>query len=112
MLVNECYWDATASGLGDFVVSTPVTGFFTPAQCTNPAIVDGGVYHYRAENSSLSEHEIGLGVYTVSSTTLSRGTILQSSNSGNKVNFSTVPKVRIVALAQDFSDTFTPTYAV
>lgn len=101
-LVNECYWTAASAGTGSFVVSAAKTGFFTPAQCTNPAIVDGGTYHYRAESADLTEHEIGTGVYTASTTTLTRATVLQSSNSGSAVNFTAAPNVRIVALKQDF----------
>lgn len=44
--------------------------------------------YYRIENSGNTEWEVGLGTYTSSGTTLSRDTILASSNSGSAVNFS------------------------
>jgi hypothetical protein len=61
-----------------------------------------------------SEFEVGVGTYTLSGTTLSRDTILESSNSGSAVNFSagtksvfvTQPAERAVYLEADSTSTF------
>ncbi len=98
--INECMFRATAGGLGDFVVATPITGYFTPAQCTNPVVANGVLYAWRAESDDLSEHELFTGVYTAAGTTIARTTILQSSNAGAKVNFTLPPKVRQVLIQQ------------
>ncbi len=102
-LLNECSFRAAASGLADFAVASATTGFFSPAQCTAPAVADGASYHYRAESDDQSQHESGTGTYTVATATLARTTVLQSSNANAKVNFSAAPTVRLVALAQDFA---------
>lgn len=44
--------------------------------------------YYLIQNSTMSEWEVGIGTYTHSGTTLSRTTILKSTNSNNAVNFS------------------------
>src|SRR5262252_4804718 len=96
--VDVCKFTSTAGGLSDFVVSTVVTGYLTPA---GAGAINGGTYRYRAENASLSEWEVGYGVYTVGTTTLARTTILKSSNANAKVNFTAAPTVGLVYLAED-----------
>lgn len=100
-LINECQFRAASGGLGDFVVASAITGFFTPEQCTNPVVVDGETYHWRAESDDFSQHELFEGIYTSASDTVSRTTIFQSSNAGAKVNFAAAPRVRQVAIEQD-----------
>ena len=72
---------STTTGTGTFTLAGAVSGFQSfsvigNANTTYYAIVMG------------SEWEVGLGTYTSSGTTLSRDTILESSNSGTAVNFS------------------------
>jgi len=72
---------STTTGTGTFTLAGAVSGFQSfsvigNANTTYYAIVGG------------SEWEVGLGTYTSSGTTLSRDTILESSNSGSVVNFS------------------------
>ena len=72
---------STTTGTGTFTLGSAVAGFqdfsvIGNANTTYYAIVGG------------SEWEVGLGTYTSSGTTLSRDTILESSNNGNAVNFS------------------------
>lgn len=72
---------ATTTGTGTFTLGSAVAGFqdfsvIGNANTTYYAIVGG------------SEWEVGLGTYTSSGTTLSRDTILESSNGGTAVDFS------------------------
>jgi len=72
---------STTTGTGTFTLAGAVSGFQSfsvigNANTTYYAIVGG------------SEWEVGLGTYTSSGTTLSRDTILESSNGGTAVNFS------------------------
>jgi hypothetical protein len=72
---------STTIGTGTITLAGAVSGFQSfsvigNANTTYYAIVMG------------SEWEVGLGTYTSSGTTLSRDTILESSNSGSAVNFS------------------------
>jgi len=71
----------TTTGTGTITLAGAVTGFQSfsvigDANTTYYAIVGG------------AEFEVGLGTYTLSGTTLSRTTVLESSNSGSLVNFS------------------------
>ena len=72
---------STTTGTGTFTLGSAVSGFqdfsvIGNANTTYYAIVGG------------AEWEVGLGTYTSSGTTLSRDTVLESSNGGTKVNFS------------------------
>jgi hypothetical protein len=78
--VNET---STTTGTGTFTLAGAVTGFQTFA-----AIGDGNTTYYTIVLQGGTEWEVGLGTYTSSGTTLSRDTILSSSNSNNAVNFS------------------------
>ena len=78
--VNET---STTTGTGTFTLAGAVTGFQSFA-----AIGDGNTTYYAIVLQGGSEFEVGLGTYTSSGTTLSRDTILSSSNSNNAVNFS------------------------
>ena len=52
------------------------------------AIGDLNTTYYTIALSTSDEWEVGIGIYTASGTTLSRDTVLASSNSGSLVNFS------------------------
>jgi hypothetical protein len=72
---------STTTGTGTFTLAGAVSGFQSfsvigNANTTYYAIVGG------------AEWEVGIGTYTSSGTTLSRDTILESSNGGTAVNFS------------------------
>lgn len=97
--LDGCRFNATSSGSGNFVVASVVNGYQTPASAQ---AVDGQIYKYRAESGDLSQWEEGYGVYTVSSVTLARTTILFNSSGGTSaISFNTVPQVAIVAYAED-----------
>ena len=91
--LNGCVWTAASGGTGTFTVSAAVSPYFTPVQCTNPSVTDGGTYNYFAVYGA--EYEIGVGVYTTSGTTLTRASIKASSNAGAAVNFSAAPTVHM-----------------
>lgn len=73
---------STTSGTGTYTLSgTPVTGFQAFS-----AIGDGNTCIYTATDGT--DWEVGEGTYTASGTTLSRDTIIASSNAGAAVNWS------------------------
>jgi len=97
-LLNRCRFNPTGGGLSDFVVSSAVTGFLTPAAAN---AVNGTVYRYAAESADRSQWEFGSGAYTSGTTTLARTTIIASSNANAKVNFSSAPQVYISPAVED-----------
>lgn len=78
--VNET---STTTGTGTFTLAGAVTGFQTFS-----AIGNGNTTYYAIVLQGGSQWEVGIGTYTSSGTTLSRTTVLSSSNSGSLVNFS------------------------
>jgi hypothetical protein len=102
---------ATTTGTGTFTLAGAVTGFQSFS-----AIGDGNTTYYAIVGGA--EWEVGLGTYTSSGTTLSRDTILESSNGGTAVNFSAGTKNVFVtypaeeAVYQDASgDAYAPQFA-
>lgn len=73
----------TTTGTGTITLAGAVTGFQTFA-----AVGNGNTTFYTIAGQGTSEWEVGIGTYTSSGTTLSRDTVLESSNSGSKVDFS------------------------
>ena len=72
---------STTTGTGTFTLAGAVSGFQSFS-----AIGNGNTTYYAIVGGT--EWEVGIGTYTSSGTTLSRDTILESSNSGSAVNFS------------------------
>ena len=71
----------TTTGTGTITLAGAVSGFQSFA-----AIGNGNETFYTIAGGG--EWEVGIGTYTSSGTTLSRDTVLESSNSGSLVNFS------------------------
>ena len=73
----------TTTGTGTVTLAGASTGFQGFS-----AIGDGNSTYYTIAGQTGSEWEVGIGTYTSSGTTLSRTTVLSSSNSGSLVSFS------------------------
>jgi hypothetical protein len=98
--LNRCAFVPTAySDSDDFEVngSAPVTGFYLPSECANPAVVDAATYHYFARSADKTQHEEGDANWDDATGTLLRatGTVRNSSNAGALVNFSAAPIVTV-----------------
>jgi hypothetical protein len=74
---------STTTGTGTLTLAGAVTDFEAFS-----AIGDGNTTYYTITLAEGDEWEVGIGTYTASGTTLSRDTVLASSNSDAKVNFS------------------------
>lgn len=72
----------TTTGTGTVTLAGASTGFQSFA-----AVGNGNTTFYTIADQTGSNWEVGIGTYTSSGTTLSRDTVLASSNSGSLVNF-------------------------
>lgn len=100
--LDACGFIPASNGTGNFVVSSAVTGYQTPASA---GAVNATVYSYRAESADKSQWEEGFGAYTVSGTTLARTTITANSSGGTSaIAFSAAPNVYITAATADLQN--------
>ena len=76
----------TTTGTGTVTLAGASDGFQSFA-----AIGNGNITYYAI--TSDDDYEVGLGTYTASGTTLSRDTVLESSNSGSKITLSGTSEV-------------------
>ena len=83
VLADRVKETTTTTGTGTVTLLGASTGFQSFA-----AIGNGNSTYYTIAGQTSSEWEVGIGTYTSSGTTLSRTTVLSSSNSGSLVNFS------------------------
>lgn len=74
---------STTTGTGTITLAGASTGFQSFS-----AVGNGNTTFYCIAAQTGTEWEVGIGTYTSSGTTLSRDTVLSSSNSGSLVNFS------------------------
>ena len=74
----------TTTGTGTITLGGAATGF----QTFSAAIGNSNSTYYCITDSATGDWEVGIGTYTSSGNTLSRDTILSSSNSGSVVPFS------------------------
>jgi hypothetical protein len=84
---------STTTGTGTFTLGAAAVGGFQ----TFSVIGDGNSTYYTITDTTAAEWEVGIGTYTASGTTLSRDTVLDSSNSGSLVDFGAGSKDVFVA---------------
>jgi len=83
VLADRVKETTTTTGTGTVTLLGASSGYQSFA-----AIGNANITYYTISGQTGSEWEVGIGTYTASGTTLSRDTILSSSNSGAAVNFS------------------------
>jgi len=91
VLADRVQDTTTTTGTGSVTLTgTPPAGY----QSFGTAIGNGNTTYYTINGGS--EWEVGVGTYIAAGTSLSRDTVLSSSNSGNLVNFSAGTKIVFV----------------
>ena len=83
VLADRVRETTVTTGTGAVTLGGAYTGF----QTFSAAIGNGNNTYYTIANVTTNEWEVGIGTYTSSSNTLSRDTILASSNAGSAVSF-------------------------
>jgi len=81
VLADRVQETTATTGTGTVTLAGAVSGYQTFA-----AVGDGNSTYYTIAGGA--EWEVGIGTYTASGTTLSRTTVISSSNSGSLVTFS------------------------
>lgn len=82
----------TTTGTGTITLGAAAIGFQAFS-----VIGNGNTTYYTITDTVNGTWEVGIGTYTASGTTLSRDTVLESSNSGSLVNFAAGSKDVFVA---------------
>jgi len=88
----------STAGTGTITLAGASTGYQSFA-----AIGNGNQTYYTIAGQGTNEWEVGIGTYTSSGTTLSRTTVLASSNAGSLVTFSAGNKDVFVTYPAGFS---------
>ena len=83
VLADRVKETTTTTGTGTVTLAGAVTGYQTFA-----AVGNANTTYYTIASQTSSDWEVGIGTYTSSGTTLSRTTVISSSNGGSLVNFS------------------------
>jgi hypothetical protein len=83
VLADRVKETTTTTGTGTITLLGAVSAYQSFA-----AIGNGNVTYYTIAGQTGTEWEVGIGTYTASGTTLSRDTVLSSSNAGSLVSFS------------------------
>ena len=82
VLADRVKETTTTTGTGTVTLLGASTGFQSFS-----AVGNGNTTYYCISEQTGSGWEVGIGTYTASGTTLSRDTVLSSSNAGSLVNF-------------------------
>jgi hypothetical protein len=83
VLADRVRETTTTTGTGSVTLAGAYTGF----QTFSSAVGNGNSTYYTIANVASGEWEVGIGTYTSGGNTLSRTTVLASSNGGSLVNF-------------------------
>jgi hypothetical protein len=103
VLADRVQETTTTTGTGTVTLAGAVSGFQSFA-----AIGNGNTTYYTIADTTGTYWEVGIGTYTSSGTTLSRDTVLSSSNSGSLVNFPAGTKNVFVTLPAEAALTNSP----
>jgi hypothetical protein len=98
VLADRVQETTLTTGTGDVTLAGAVQGFQTFA-----VIGNGNSTFYTIADQGGSNWEVGIGTYTSSGTTLSRDTVLASSNGGSLVNFGSGTKTAFVTYPSEKS---------
>ncbi len=98
VLADRVQETTLTTGTGSVTLAGAVLGFQTFA-----VIGNGNSTFYTIADQGGSNWEVGIGTYTSSGTTLSRDTVLASSNGGSLVNFSVGTKTAFVTYPSEKS---------
>ena len=98
VLADRIKETTATTGTGTLTLTGAQAGFQSFA-----SVGDGNTTYYAIQHTVLNEFEVGIGTYTSSGTTLSRDTVLASSNAGSLVNFSSGVKVAFVTIPESAS---------
>lgn len=95
VLSDRVQESSTTTGTGAFTLAGAANGF----QSFNSGVGNGNTTYYTIADSTNNAWEVGVGTYTSSGASLSRDTVLSSSNSGSLVNFGAGSKQVFVTYA-------------
>jgi hypothetical protein len=98
VLADRVKETTTTTGTGTVTLAGASTGFQSFS-----AIGNANSTYYTIAGQGTAEWEVGIGTYTSSGTTLSRDTVLASSNAGSKVNFSAGTKDVFVTYPAEYT---------
>lgn len=98
VLADRVQETTTTTGTGSVTLAGAVTGYQSFA-----VIGNGNTTFYTIADQGGANWEVGIGTYTSSGTTLSRDTVLSSSNSGSLVNFTSGIKTVFVTYPSEKS---------
>ena len=98
VLADRVKETTTSTGTGTVTLLGASTGYQSFS-----AIGNGNTTYYTIAGQTGSEWEVGVGTYTSAGTTLSRTTVLSSSNSGSLVSFSAGTKDVFVTYPASFT---------
>ena len=96
-LYNLARMTTATTGTGTITLGSAATSYLS---FSSAGVQDGDVITYAIVDGN--NREIGRGTYTASGTTLSRDTILDSTNAGSAISLSGTAEVFITAAAEDF----------